>query len=136
MFATLMMALVLEGAEPAAPRPPGIYFGDVALCSLEKPAPTTTFRSVARLPKAPSFVLVLSKAAMDFGINDESLLLIERRLGGVIMISVRITATVVPGREGVYEILPAADLWPDDYSFAISKNSAIVFFGCSFTTLP
>lgn len=136
MPATLMLALMAEVAVPAAPRPPGIYFGDVALCSLEKPAPTTAFRSAARLPKSPSFELVLSKAALDFGIDDESLLLIERRLGGIIMISVRITATAVPGREGVYEVLPAADLWPDDYSFAISRNSAIVFFGCSFTTLP
>jgi hypothetical protein len=24
----------------------------------------------------------------------------------------------------------------DDYAFAIKKDSAIVFFGCSFTTLP
>ena len=127
---------MLEGAESAAPRSPAIYFESAALCSLEKPELTTTFRNLRHLPNAPSFTMVLSKAAREFGISDEGLLLIERRLGGIILADVPIAVTAAPDREGSYKIVPARELRPDDYSFAIQKDSAIVFFGCSFTTLP
>lgn len=136
MIALLVIAFVLEGAEPTPARAPGIYFENAALCSLEKPELSTTFRNLRRLPSAPSFTMVLSKAARDFGIDDESLLLIERRLGGIILIDVPIAVTADPEREASYTIVPQKELWPDDYSFAIKKDSAIVFFGCSFTTLP
>ncbi len=136
MIPVVAMVLLLEAARPAAARRPGIYFQDTSLCGLEQPAPSTDFRNPARLPSAPSFLLVLSRGAEAFGIRPESLLLIERRLGGIILIEVPITATAVAGQDATYEVVPARELWPDDYAFAIKQDAAIVFFGCIFTTLP
>lgn len=136
MIATLVFAVVLAGAEPSAQRSPGVYFESALLCSLEKPVVTTTFRNLAHLPSTSRFVLVLSDAAKDFGLSGESLLLIERRLGGIILREAPINVTAVPDRESTYDVVPANELQPDDYSFAIKRDSAIVFFGCSFTTLP
>lgn len=136
MMATIVMALVFLGAEPTARSAPGIYFENAALCSLAKPVLSTTFRDLAHLPNTPEFTLVLSKAAKDFGLSDEKLLLIQRRLGGIILLDVTIAVTPVPDREATYKVVPARELQPDDYSFAIKKDSAIVFFGCGFTTLP
>jgi hypothetical protein len=131
-----LLVLALEAADLGAGSPPGIYHENVALCSLEKPVLSTTFRNPAHLPRAPELVLVLSQAARDFGIDEESLLLIERRLGGIILIDVPITVTAIPDRETTYKVVPTRELQLDDYAFAIKKDSAIVFFGCSFTTLP
>jgi hypothetical protein len=136
MIAMLLLALRLANAEPAAPSSPGIYFGETPLCSLEAPEVSTTFRNLPRLPDTPKFTLHSSKAAREFGISAESLLLIERRLGGIILIDVPITVTAVPGREAAYEIVLAKPLQPDDYSFAIKRDAALAFFGCSFSTLP
>jgi hypothetical protein len=129
-------ALALAAAGADVPSSPGIYFEDGALCGLEKPAVDTTFRNPAHLPRTPRFLLVLSQAARDFGVDEQSLLLIQRRLGGIILIDVPITVTAVPERDAVYEVVPARELLFDDYSFAIKKDLAIVFFGCGFTTLP
>jgi hypothetical protein len=136
LFAPLVTALAIAGSAGDGPRGPGIHFGGTALCDLGKPAVSTTFRNLAHLPRNPRFELVLSKAAREFGIDDGSLLLIERRLGGMILKDVAITVTAIEGREGVYTVEPAAELPLDDFSFAIRKDEAIAFFGCSFTTLP
>ena len=133
-FAPLMIAGALGAT--ALPGSPGIHFEERSLCSLEKPAVSTTFRNLPHLPRTPRFVLVLSKAARDFGIDAASLLLVERRLGGMILKEVPITVTAVEGREDTYDIEPGGELPFDDYSFAIKKDDAIAFFGCSFTTLP
>jgi hypothetical protein len=135
MMALLAIAAVLEGTE-AIPTSPGIHFEKTALCSLARPAVTTTFRNLEHLPTTPRFVLVLSKAARDFGIDDQSLLLIQRRLGGIVLLEVPITVTAIEGREDAYRVVPDRELWLDDYSFAVKKDAAITFFGCSFTTLP
>lgn len=135
MSASLLISILLGAAEPA-PRAPGIHVEDAPLCSLEEPVVTTTFRDLAHLPRTPRFVLVLSEAARDFGISDESLMLIQRRLGGILLTNVPITVTAVPDHEGTYDVVPARELQFDDHSFAIKKDTAIVFFGCGFTTLP
>lgn len=124
-----------EPSPPIAERP-GIYFEGTSLCSLEDPRATTSFARPAHLPKTPSLRVVLSRAAAAFGIDERSLLLIERRLGGIILIEVPIAVTPVAGREATYDVVPEAELRPDDYAFAVTRDSAITFFGCGFTTLP
>ena len=47
MSAMLVITLVLIAAEAGARTSPGIFFEDAALCSLEKPVVTTTFRNLA-----------------------------------------------------------------------------------------
>jgi hypothetical protein len=136
MIAALLLVASLSDADPGARRSPGIYFEDVTLCSLEKPALDTTFRNPAHLPRTPRFVVVLSEAARDFGLSDQGLLLIQRRLGGIILIDFPIAVTQVPDRDATYDVVPDRELPFDDFAFAIKRDSAIVFFGCNFTTLP
>ena len=136
LLAPLVTALVIAGTAGDGARAPGIHFEGAPLCDLGKPAVSTTFRNLAHLPRNARFELVISNAAREFGIDDKSLLLIERRLGGMILKDVAITVTAIENREGAYTVEPAAELPLDDFSFAIRKDEAIAFFGCSFTTLP
>lgn len=136
MIPSLLVLVFLVQDAPGAPTSSGVFHEGVSLCSLEAPAVTTDFRPAVRLDKDASFTMVLSKAAAEFGIRADTLLLVERRLGGIILVDVPIDTAPVPGREGAYAVKPKAELRPDDYSFAIKKGDAVAFFGCSFTTLP
>jgi hypothetical protein len=135
MVLSLLAALVLA-ATPAPRSTPGIYLDDAPLCSLEKPETVAAFKNPTRTAKPASFVMVLGDAARQFGISGPDLVLIERRLGGIILIDVPITATALPDRDDAYTVVPKEPLRPDDYSFAIVKDTKVVFFGCNFTTLP
>ena len=122
MVASTIGALILAGAAAATPKAPGMYHGTDAICSLEKPEISTRFNHQPRVAEQPSFVLVLSKAAVDFGIDEKSLQLIHRKLGGIFLIGVEIEVTAREGSEGVFDVRPTGKLLRDTYAFAIKKE--------------